>query len=50
MIRIFDLFLSFIGIIILFPLLILLLIIGWFENGSPLFTQPKLVKIKNSLF
>ena len=38
---IFD-FIFFIGIIILFPLLIL--IIGWFENGSPLFTQPRIGK------
>ena len=44
MIRIFDLLFSFLGIIILSPLLILLLIIGWLENGSPLFTQPRIGK------
>ena len=44
MIRIFDLFFSFIVIIILFPLLKLLLIIGWLENGSPLFFQPRIGK------
>jgi len=39
MIRIFDFLLSFIGLIVLLPILILLWIIGLFENGDPLFKQ-----------
>ncbi len=41
MIRFFDFFLSLIGLIILFPLLILLWIIGFIDNGSPLFMQKR---------
>jgi O-antigen biosynthesis protein WbqP len=41
MIRIFDFFLSLIGLIFLSPLLILLWLIGLFENGSPLFIQKR---------
>ena len=39
MIRTFDFLLSFLGLIVLSPILILLWIIGLFENGSPLFKQ-----------
>jgi len=39
MIRFFDFLFSFLGLIILSPLLILLGIIIFFENGSPLFKQ-----------
>jgi len=39
MIRLFDLLFSFLGLIILLPVLIVLWIIGIFENGSPLFKQ-----------
>ena len=39
MIRLFDFLFSFLGLIILSPPLILLWIIGLFENGSPLFKQ-----------
>lgn len=42
MIRIFDLALSTIGLIILFPIFILLCIIGLFDTGSPLFIQERL--------
>ena len=41
MIRFFDLVFSFLGLLILSPLLILLIIIGLFENGSPLFKQKR---------
>jgi lipopolysaccharide/colanic/teichoic acid biosynthesis glycosyltransferase len=40
-IRLFDLSFSLLGLIILSPLLILLLIIGFIENGSPLFRQER---------
>ena len=39
MIRLLDFFLSFFGIFILSPLLVLLLIVGLFDSGSPLFKQ-----------
>ena len=41
MISLFDLSFSLLGLIILSPLLILLLIIGFIENGSPLFRQER---------
>jgi O-antigen biosynthesis protein WbqP len=42
MIRIFDIFFSFIGIIFLSPVFILLWLIGLLDNGSPLFLQKRL--------
>ena len=41
MIRVFDFLLSLIGLIFLSPLLVLILFIGLFENGSPLFIQSR---------
>ena len=41
MIRIFDIFFSLTGIIFLSPFLILLWMIGIFDNGSPLFLQKR---------
>ena len=41
MIRIFDIFFSFIGIIFLTPLLVLLWFIGLFDIGSPFFIQKR---------
>ena len=46
MIRFLDLSFSIIGIIILFPLLVLILLIIWLENGSPLFLQLRVGKNK----
>jgi len=42
MIRFFDFLFSFLGLIILSPILILLWIIALFENGSPLFKQQRI--------
>jgi len=39
--RIFDIFFSFTGLIILGPILIILLIIGYFDTGSPIFRQER---------
>ena len=39
MIRIFDLVFSLLGLIFLSPLLIVILFIGFFDNGSPIFVQ-----------
>ena len=41
MIRIFDFLFSLIGLILLFPLLILIFLIGLFDNGPPLFIQKR---------
>lgn len=41
MTRIFDIFFSFFGLLILTPIILLLLIIGFFDNGSPLFKQKR---------
>jgi O-antigen biosynthesis protein WbqP len=41
MIRIFDIFISLIGLILLSPFLILIYFIGLLDNGSPLFTQKR---------
>jgi len=39
MIRIFDITFAFFGLIFLFPLLLVIWVIGWFDNRSPLFFQ-----------
>jgi len=41
MIRLFDFFFSFLGLIILLPILILIWILGFFVNGSLLFKQQR---------
>ena len=41
MTRIFDILFSFIGLLILSPIILLLLIIGLFDTGSPLFRQER---------
>ena len=41
MIRIFDIFFSLLGLILFSPLLILIIIFGFFKNGSPLFKQQR---------
>ena len=41
MIRILDVFFSLIGLILLFPLLISIFVIGIFDSGSPLFLQSR---------
>lgn len=41
MIRVFDAILSFFGLLFLSPLLLMLWVIAWFDNGSPLFRQER---------
>jgi lipopolysaccharide/colanic/teichoic acid biosynthesis glycosyltransferase len=41
-IRVFDLVFSFLGLVFGFPLLLLLVIIGLFDTGSPIFRQERL--------
>lgn len=48
MIRIFDLLFSFFGIVLLSPILILLMIIGYFDTGSPIFRQERVGKGKKA--
>jgi lipopolysaccharide/colanic/teichoic acid biosynthesis glycosyltransferase len=48
MIRFFDFIFSFLGIIILSPLLVILFIIGYFDTGSPLFRQQRVGRNKVS--
>lgn len=46
MTRIFDILISFIGLVILFPILVVLIIIGCFDTGSPIFRQERVGKGK----
>ena len=39
--RVFDISFSFFGLVFLSPLLLVLLIVGWFDTRSPLFTQER---------
>ena len=41
MIRLFDIFFSSIGLIFFSPILILFLIVGWLDTGSPIFLQKR---------
>jgi lipopolysaccharide/colanic/teichoic acid biosynthesis glycosyltransferase len=45
--RIFDVLFSFIGLILLSPILLVLIIIGYFDTGSPIFRQERVGKHKN---
>ncbi len=42
MIRLFDIFLSFVGLLFGFPVLVVILVIGFFDTGSPVFRQERL--------
>ncbi len=44
MIRIFDILFSFFGLVLLSPILIVLMIIGYFDTGSPIFRQERVGK------
>jgi O-antigen biosynthesis protein WbqP len=46
MIRIFDIILSFLGLLLLSPILLVLVIIGYFDTGSPIFQQERVGKGK----
>jgi lipopolysaccharide/colanic/teichoic acid biosynthesis glycosyltransferase len=50
MTRIFDVGFSFLGLIILSPILLLLFIIGFFDTGSPLFRQERVGVNKRPFF
>ena len=44
MTRIFDILFSFLGLVLLGPILIVLIIIGYFDTGSPIFRQERVGK------
>ena len=44
MTRIFDILFSFLGLILLIPILIVLMVIGYFDTGSPIFRQERVGK------
>ena len=46
MTRIFDILFSFFGLVLLSPILIVLITIGYFDTGSPIFRQERLGKVK----
>ena len=46
MTRIFDFIFSFVGLVLLSPVLIVLMIIGYFDTGSPIFRQERVGKGK----
>ena len=48
MTRIFDILFSFIGLVLLSPILILVIFIGYFDTGSPIFRQERVGKGKRA--
>nr|WP_314898209.1 sugar transferase [uncultured Flavobacterium sp.] len=48
MIRFFDFIFSFIGLLLLSPMILILLLIGFFDTGSPIFRQERVGKDKMS--
>jgi O-antigen biosynthesis protein WbqP len=47
MIRLFDFLFAFFGLLALSPILIILIVIGYFDTGSPFFIQERVGKNKN---
>jgi lipopolysaccharide/colanic/teichoic acid biosynthesis glycosyltransferase len=47
MIRIFDILFAFLGLVFLSPVLIVLLIIGYFDTGAPIFSQERVGQYKH---
>lgn len=50
MIRTFDILFSFVGLILLFPILLVIVIIGYFDTGSPIFRQERVGKSKKPFY
>ena len=48
MIRFIDIVLSFLGLVVLLPLLVLIYILGLFDTGKPLLFQPRVGKYKKT--
>uniref|UniRef100_UPI00404B314A sugar transferase n=1 Tax=Flavobacterium sp. TaxID=239 RepID=UPI00404B314A len=47
MIRLFDFLFSFVGLLLLSPLLLALILAGYIDTGSPFFRQERVGKYKN---
>ena len=47
MIRVFDIIFSLVGLVLLSPLLLILILAGFFDTGSPIFSQKRVGKYKN---
>ena len=47
MIRLFDLFFSFVGLVLTSPIIIVVLILGYFDTGSPIFVQQRVGRYKH---
>lgn len=47
LIRLFDILFAFIGLLLGFPVLVLLIVIGYFDTGSPLFFQTRVGRHKS---
>lgn len=50
MIRIFDIIFSLIGLIILLPIILVLIVIGFFDTGSPIFKQERVGLHKRAFY
>lgn len=48
MLRLFDVILSLIGILLLFPVFVVIYVLGYFDTGSPLFVQDRVGRNKKS--
>ena len=48
--RLFDILFSFLGLLILSPVLLILIIIGYFDTGSPIFRQQRVGKGKEPFY
>jgi len=48
LIRAFDILLSVVGLIVGLPLFVVLLIVGWFDTGSPIFRQERVGRYRRS--
>lgn len=48
MIRILDFAFASIGLLVLSPVLLLVIVIGWFDTGSPIFRQPRVGRNKRT--
>jgi O-antigen biosynthesis protein WbqP len=50
MTRLFDIIFSFIGLLFLSPLILVLIIIGYFDTGAPIFRQKRIGKFKKAFY
>ena len=50
MIRFFDIIFSLLGLILLFPIILVLIVLGFFDSGHPIFSQKRVGKSKVPFF